>query len=134
MTNTNEIKAALSLIASFTGEDAGDFSREMCARKSANLEAVLCAAFQPKEESTNDGVSIILRTEKARTTFDSRVLGLLGRNRGSEVTAANLITRYGDQTGYAPSGAQMRASLNRLIESGDVDYSGIQRGTKYAVA
>lgn len=133
-TNTLAIIEALKTVSAFIGEDAREFTGEMLSRKQANeakaLSAILDEAVAAGNCTVTDTVS--LRTAGARTDFDSRVLGMLGRNKGSEVTAANLMERYETQTGSACTSAQMRASLNRLIESGDVDYSGIQRGTKYS--
>lgn len=132
MTNSTEILSALTAVANFVDADAETFIAEMVARKTANIEAVfLVPADDGKTVSTD---SVTLRTPTARTEFDSRVLGMLGRNKGSEVSAANLMERYVTQCGSSVTAAQMRASLNRLIEDGQVSYSGIQRGTKYATA
>lgn len=131
--NTENLKAAFALIADFTGADTEAFENEMLARHFDGIKLQFAAHCEVSEsEDISDTLS--LRTVEARTDFDTRVLGMLGRNKGKEVTASNLIMRYGQERGTDPTTAQMRAALNRLIESGDVDYSGIQRGTKYCVA
>ncbi len=132
MANHTEILSALTAVANFVDADAKTFIAEMVARKTANIEAAFLAPADDGKTVSTD--SVTLRTPTARTDFDSRVLGLLGRNRGKYVSAANLMERYTTQTGSDCTTAQMRASLNRLIEDSKVDYTGFQRGTKYSTA
>ena len=134
MTDTKTLKAAFALIADFTGADSVAFENEMLTRHFDSIKLSFSSDASKEDESTELSGAVSLRTSGARTEFDSRVLGLLGRNRGSEVTAANLIERYGKAYSMDPTTAQMRAALNRLIEDGNVSYSGIQRGTKYSRA
>lgn len=64
------------------------------------------------------------RTEEGREQIDQAVLGIL--KRGSPLLSENIRAHVGGTP------LQVRASLNRLIESGSVTVEGKARGTRYA--
>jgi hypothetical protein len=66
-------------------------------------------------------------TAEGRAALDRAVLESLGAFGGVSVSAEALRARLG------ATPAQLRSSLNRHIEAGDVSFSGKARGTRYSL-
>lgn len=67
------------------------------------------------------------RTEEGRTALDRAVFETLAAFGGVGVSAEAIRARLG------ATPAQVRTSLNRHIEAGDVSFSGKARGTRYTL-
>jgi hypothetical protein len=67
------------------------------------------------------------RTEAGRTMFDRAVLQALEGCGGVNVSAEQIRAELG------ATPAQVRTSLNRQIEAGEVSFTGKARGTRYSV-
>lgn len=126
--NTKEIISALQTVASFIGEDVDTFKSEMLNRKFDND----CGAFTDLMGDRNPSEGVTLRTQDARTDFDVRLTQILHNANGHFLAASDVTTRYCNRYNATPTGSQMRASLNRLIENGEATWEGNKRGTKYA--
>lgn len=71
--------------------------------------------------------NINTRTPEGRARYDAQILKLVGEADGP-IAAATLRKKVGGTP------LQVRASLNRLIESGQVQYQGRARATRYTPA
>jgi len=69
-----------------------------------------------------------VRTEAGRAAFDKEVLDALEAAGGDTVAATTL------RKALAADPTQLRTSLNRLIERGQVTFTGKARGTRYSLA
>jgi hypothetical protein len=69
-----------------------------------------------------------VRTEAGREQFEQDLLAALTEAGGDSVNAATLRAAVGGDPN------QVRAGLNRLIERGEVTFSGKARGTRYSLA
>jgi hypothetical protein len=69
-----------------------------------------------------------VRTEAGREQFDQELLAALTAAGGDSVSASTLREAVGGDPN------QIRTALNRLIEAGEVTFSGKARGTRYSLA
>jgi hypothetical protein len=69
-----------------------------------------------------------VRTEAGREQFDQELLAALTAAGGDSVSASTLREAVGGDPN------QIRAALNRMIESGVATFSGKARGTRYSLA
>lgn len=81
----------------------------------------------PKAEDDAPDLALNLRTEEGRDQYDAQVAKAL-RQLGEEVASGEIRKIVGG------SPAQVRASLDRLIEQGRVEYRGETRATRYWLA
>lgn len=65
------------------------------------------------------------RTEAGRNALDAHVLAVMNELGGETIAASSI------KVGATP--AQLRTSLNRLIEADRVEYTGKARGTRYSL-
>jgi hypothetical protein len=84
------------------------------------------AARKPK--AGGGGSKPNVRTEAGREQFDQELLAALTAAGGDSVSASTLREAVGGDPN------QIRTALNRMIERGEVTFSGKARGTRYSLA
>jgi hypothetical protein len=85
-------------------------------------------AAAPAARKPKAGGKVNVRSEAGREQFDGDLLAALTEAGGDMVSASTLREAVGGDPN------QIRAALNRLIERGEVTFTGKARGTRYSLA